>query len=172
MIHVVLDTNIYRNNSDRRNLNFKALEKLALANAVRLHITYVIEREFQTQQRDIYSKDIEKSLSGLSTLIRKQLSPDLSEAVNRLRDELELTKEKILSDAENQIVKWAESVNAIRQPLCLNQALEALEAYFQGKPPLKEIKIREDIPDSFIVRAIEMISNENGHIHVVAGETW
>jgi hypothetical protein len=170
LIHVVLDTNIFRNNPDRSNLNFRALEKLAKANSVKLHIPYVVEREFQTQQREIYSKDVDKSLSGLAGLVRKQLSPELLEKVNFLKKELENVKESILFDAEHQLVKWGQDINAVRHPLCLEQALNALEAYFQGKPPLKAIKVREDIPDSFVVRAIENISKDNGDIHVVAGD--
>ncbi len=170
MIHVILDTNIFRNNPDRSNLNFKALEKLATANSVELHIPYVVEREFQTQQRDIYSKDIEKSLSGLAGLSRRQLSPELLEKVELIKKELENQKEPILYDAEQQLVNWCLSINAIRHPLCLEQAIDSLEAYFQGKPPLKAVKVRDDIPDSFVVRAIEKISKENGDVHVVAGD--
>jgi len=60
LIHIVLDTNIYRNNPGRNNLNFQAIEKLANAGWLKLHVPYVVEREFQTQQREIYSRDLEK----------------------------------------------------------------------------------------------------------------
>lgn len=76
MIHVVLDTNIYRDNPRRDNLHFKALEKLSKAGVIRLHIPYVVMREFQTQQREIYSKDLAKTTSGLHSLSKKQLDTD------------------------------------------------------------------------------------------------
>ena len=85
MIHIVLDTNIYRHNPSRDNLNFKAVEKLAAARWLKLHIPYVVEREFQTQQRKIYSKDLEKAKSGLSGLLRKQLSPEVLEELNCIK---------------------------------------------------------------------------------------
>lgn len=170
LLHVILDTNIYRNNPDRSNLNFKALEKLAKANAITLYIPYVVEREFQTQQRDLYSKDLEKSLSGLSGLVRKPLSPELHDKVTNLLEELNNAKEPILSDSEDQFVKWSQSINGIRQPLCLEQAMGALEAYFKGSPPFKKIKNRDDIPDSFIVRAIEKIACDSGDVHIVVGD--
>lgn len=151
-------------------MNFKALEKLAIANSIKLHIPYVVEREFQTQQREIYSKDIEKALSGLNGLSRKQLSKELLEKVESIINELASQKEPILYESEQQIVNWYQSINATYHPLCLEQAVGSLEAYFQGKPPLKAIKVRDDIPDSFVVRAIEKILNENGEIHVVAGD--
>ena len=170
MIHVVLDTNIYRNNPSRNNLNFKAIERLANSNLVKLHIPYVVEREFQTQQREIYSQDLSKVLSGLSALTRKQLSIDILRKLNSLKDELDAESNHILSDAEDQLVQWSENIGANRYPLCLDQAHTALEAYFQGSPPLITAKVREDIPDSFIVQAINKLHANNGLMHVVAGD--
>lgn len=170
MIHVVLDTNIYRNNPKRDNLSFSALEKLSNAGRLKLHIPFVIEREFQTQQREIYKKDLEKAKSGLSGLLRRQLSAKLSKKLKRLKSKLEAESENILSDVELQFVEWAETIDANRHPLCIDQARDALEAYFHGFPPFKEPKIREDLPDSFIVQAIRSLCSENGNLHLVAGD--
>jgi hypothetical protein len=42
---------------------------------------------------------------------------------------------------------------------------------FQGTPPLKEVKNRNDIPDSFIVQSIYKLSSETKEeVHVVAGD--
>lgn len=170
MIHVVLDTNIYRNNPDRDNLHFKALEKLSKADSLCLHIPYVILREFQTQQREIYSKDLAKAISGLSGLSRKLLDKGILDKLNATRVELEGESENILSNAENQITNWASNIGANLYPLCLDQASLALEAYFQGNPPLKSVKNREDIPDSFIVQSIYKLNSETNGIHVVAND--
>jgi len=168
LIHVVLDTNIYRKCPSRDNLNFKAIEKLSIAKWVLLHIPYVVEREFQTQQREIYEKDLKKAVSGLAGLERKQLSPEILEKIKKLRDDLDKDYKSILSDAELQFINWAKNIGANRLPLCLDQANLALEAYFQGKPPLTNAKVRDDIPDSFIVQAINKLQVANGKIHVVA----
>ena len=168
MIHIILDTSIYRNNPSRDNLSFKAIEKLLDAKWATLHIPYVVEREFQTQQRKIYENDLKKVVSGLSGLARKQLSPDISIKIESLKKEIDNESENILSDAEYQFVKWAEDIGANRFALCLEQATVALEAYFQGKPPLKMVKNREDIPDSLIVQAIKKIHSTNTDTHVVA----
>lgn len=170
MIHVVLDTNIYRNNPSRDNLYFKALEKLSKAGSLRLHIPYIVLREFQTQQREIYSKDLAKTLSGLSSLSKTLLDKDILEKLVATKVELEGESEKILSNAENQITKWADAVGAKLHQLCLDQASLALEAYFQGKPPLKSVKNREDIPDSFIVQSILKLNSEVNGIYVVASD--
>ena len=170
MIHVILDTNIYRKNPDRKNPNFKTLEKLAKANSIRLHIPYVVLREFQTQQKEIYLKAHSRVISGLSTLSKKQLNTDILDKLEILKDLLEDELENTLSNTENQITNWANNIGANLYPLCLEQANAALEAYFQGTPPLKSIKTRKDIPDSFIVQSIFQLNKENNDIHVVSGD--
>lgn len=171
MIHVLIDTSIYRQNPKRDSLNFIAIEKLADANWLKVHIPYIVEREFQTQQREIYSKDLSNALSGLNGLERKQLSAKYSQKIKTIKDELDSKKDLILDDAEKQFTKWAKKINANRFPLCLEQTNEALEAYFRGKPPFKNVKSRDDIPDSFIVQSVLKICNEvDTQLHFVAND--
>lgn len=170
MIHVVLDTNIYRNNPTRDNLHFKALERLSKEGVIRVHIPYVVLREFQTQQREIYSKDLAKAVSGLSGLSRKQLDQALLNKLKAIRGELENKSEDILNSAESQITNWANSIGANIYPLCIDQTNAALEAYFQGTPPLKSVKNRDDIPDSFIIQSVYKLTSEAKQVHVVAGD--
>ncbi|MBW1867528.1 MAG: DUF4935 domain-containing protein [Deltaproteobacteria bacterium] len=169
MIHVLIDTSIYRQNPKRDSLNFRAIEKLADANWLKIHIPYIVEREFQTQQREIYSKDLSNAINGLNGLARKQLSLEYSETIQRITEELESKQELILDDAERQFTEWGKKINANRFPLCIEQTNEALESYFRGKPPFKNIKSRNDIPDGFIVQSVLKICNEvETQIHFVA----
>ena len=170
MIHIILDTNIYRANPARDSVDFLALSKLAKANELKLYLPYIVEREFQTQQREIYSKDFEKILSGLNGLSRKQLSNIFSSRIVDLEKEMKSIKSDLLSDAESQILVWSNSVNAERIPICLDQVNKAWEAYFTGTAPLKEPKIRDDIPDSFLIQAIIKIIQEHGTTHIVAND--
>jgi hypothetical protein len=170
LIHLVLDTNIYRNHPTRDNLQFKAVEKLAKAGLICLHIPYVVLREFQTQQREIYSNDLAKAVSGLTGLSKRLLDEDILEKLASAKAELEVESEKILSNAENQITIWAASIGARIHPLCLDQASLALEAYFRGEPPLKSVKNRADLPDSFIVQSILKLHDDHNSIHVVAAD--
>ena len=103
MIHLVLDTTVYRSNPSMDNLHFKAIEKLALAGELKLHIPYVVLREFQTQQREHYSKDLAKAISGLSGLTKKSLDKAIASKVAALKDDLETDSPSILSSAEDQI---------------------------------------------------------------------
>ena len=120
MIHVVLDTNIYRKNPSRNNLHFKAIEKLSKAKVIRIHLPYVVMREFQTQQRDIYSKALTKAKSGLSGLSRRQLSADIVNKLKTLEKQLNKESENILADAEKQITNWANNIGATLYRMALN----------------------------------------------------
>lgn len=81
---------------------------------MKLHIPYVVEREFQTQQREIYSKDIDKAISGLTGLARRQLSPELAKRISEIKTQVDGAREEVLSDAEMQIVQWEEGLSGFR----------------------------------------------------------
>jgi hypothetical protein len=167
LYYVVLDTNIYRQNPSRDNLHFRALERLSKGKIIRLYIPYIIMREFQTQQREIYSKDLDKALSGVTGLTRKQLDSALLYKLKDIKEKLENDSESILDGAEAQFTDWAKDIGAEIYPLCIDQTNAALEAYFQGNTPLNSVKNRNDIPDSFIVQSINKLRSEVGEVHAV-----
>jgi len=170
LIEIVLDTNVYWHNPAMNNLNFRALERLCKGNLVRLHIPYIVEREFQTQQREKYNNDLLKAGSALRSLSKKKLPANSGSQIQNIKTTLNAISEEILNSAEQYIIDWSKEVHAIRHPLCVDQAQEALEAYFQGLPPLNQPKEREDIPDSFLIRAIEKIHAKNNNLIVISGD--
>ncbi|MFK5951117.1 MAG: PIN domain-containing protein [Methylococcales bacterium] len=170
-INIVLDTNIYRHNPSRNNLDFKAIEKLALAGKLTLHIPYIVEREFITQQQEYYSKDIEKVLSGITSLIKKELPDNTLSIFRSFMNELEDHVDDINSNAENLFINWVEHIGANRMPICLDQAKAAMDDYFEGNLPFKTVKKRDDIPDGFIVQAIKTINDKSsGRVYVVSND--
>ena len=131
----------------------------------------MVEREFQTQQRKIYNDALRKVISGLSNLTKKNIPVKLLKKLSIYQKEIKEIENEILESAESEVADWFIKIDATRIPLCLDQANEALEAYFQGTPPLKNAKIRDDIPDSFIARAIEKIQPDCNELHIIVGDT-
>lgn len=170
MIHLVLDTSIYRADPGRKSPAFKAIERLLKAKIVKLHVPYVVEREFQTQEREKHKEAMDKVLSGLSYLSGKGLSATTLKKIVTYQKEIQDLQQGILEDAEKEIIDWLENLDASRIPLCADQAEKAFEAYFHGNPPLKSLKSRKDIPDSFIARSVEKILSENGNLHFVVND--
>lgn len=166
--HVVLDTNIYRKNPSRSDLAFQALERLCKAGIVKLHLPYIVEREFQTQQLALYKKELDASLAGLDAIIRKGLSPTTMESAKAIRGSLDAAAPLIYEDAVSALTNWAASIGADRHPITETQAIDAMEAYFQGKPPLKAPKTRDDIPDSFIFQTLISLASNTQSLVVVA----
>lgn len=172
MINIVLDTNIYRKNPSRSDLPFQALARLAKAGQVKVHIPYIVEREFQTYRRSLCQDDIRNADSALRSLLKKELSPATMTLVQGTLDGIEGYKEALLLDAEQSLPAWANDIGALRQELTIEQSRGALEAYFQGSAPLTEPKKRNDIPDSFIFQAIKAIPTLHRSSSSVKMASW
>ncbi len=76
MINLVIDTNIYRKNPKLDNSDFSVVKKLSDAHYLKVQVPYIVQREFQTQQREQCKKDLDKSLSGINALLRRPLTSD------------------------------------------------------------------------------------------------
>lgn len=166
--HVLLDTNIYRKNPSRSDLPFQALQRLCQQKVVSLHIPYVVEREFQTQQVSLYKKELDTATSALDAVIRKGLSATQLASTRLLRDQISAAAPAILTEVKESLPTWASAIGAIRHTITSAQALAAMEAYFLGSPPLKSPKTREDIPDSFIFQTVLELASTPVPLVVIA----
>ena len=166
--HLVLDTNIYRKSPKRKDLAFLALERLAKTGLAEVHLPYVVEREFQTQQVAQYKKETDASIGGLESLAKKGLEPAQLAVVQGLLTTLKATVPAIVAATEQALPNWIASIGGKRHPITEAQAIAAMEAYFLGLAPLKAAKIRDDIPDSFIFQVISELAKTNMPLVVVA----
>jgi hypothetical protein len=80
------------------------------------------------------------------------------------------SKNELIAERGNDFIQWMAEINAIRYGLNENETSAALFAYFNGEPPLKEPKIRKDIPDSFIYQTLLNIHNSENLYVVVEDE--
>lgn len=170
MINLVLDTSIYRKNPSRTNQNFEALKRLSKGNVLKLHIPYIVQREFQTHLASEIEKQVKEVEKGFNGLTRKEFTSDLKIKLDSVINEFREIKSQLISEGENQFIQWGTELGAEFHPLCLDQAVSSLEAYFTGLPPFKQPEERKDIPDGFIVQAINKIQQEFGNLTVVAGD--
>ncbi|EGQ8118640.1 PIN domain-containing protein [Vibrio cholerae] len=168
MIDLVIDTNIYRKNPKLDNSDFSVVKKLSGANYLKVKVPYVVLREFQTQQRELCKQDLDKSLSGINALLRRPLSTEKLDEIKAIKQTVEDSYDNTLEISENYFNNWLHSIGGMVIPLCEEQALNAMEAYFKGDAPLTGLKNREDIPDSFIVQAINKIIKISPKVVVIA----
>ncbi|MCF2861208.1 PIN domain-containing protein [Pseudoalteromonas sp. Cnat2-41] len=168
MINLVIDTNIYRKNPKLDNSDFSVVKKLSDAHYLKVQVPYIVQREFQTQQREQCKKDLDKSLSGINALLRRPLTSDKLDELKAIKQAVETAYDDTLEAAENYFNDWLNSIGGNVVALCEEQALNAMEAYFKGESPLTNLKNREDIPDSFIVQSINKISSQSQKVVVIA----
>lgn len=156
---VVLDTNIYRSNPRRDNLPFSALSRLCKADVVQLFVPYIVLREFQTQQSTQGKKQLAALVSAARSLGNQPGTPeDLSPQLAQLIDQLTAREAEIASGTEEYFLGWIKDNKANVVDLSASQAQSAMEAYFVGDTPLKEPKVRNDIPDALIFQAVRELA--------------
>ncbi len=170
MIHVVIDTSVYRQDPSRRKAGFKAVERLAKAEQLRLHIPFIVKREFLTQQIEEYEKHLTSIDSGINSLQRKVFAQEIQANLENFKNIFNHLRDQILKDLEDEFTKWADEYGVIMHPVADNHGSRVMESYFEGKPPFKSKKSRTDIPDAFIWEVVLDLMKSVDHVHVIAAD--
>ena len=157
-VHVVLDTNIYRQDPKRQKGAFRALERLAKAGLLKLYVPYFIEKEFISQsQIDVreHIRAIEKSIDSL----QKHILPDeIFNTISELRINITAISSRTDEALESEFLVWLNSLGAERLSIQPEHSLRVIQAYFDGKTAFKKQKSRADFPDAFIYESIYDLS--------------
>lgn len=153
--------------TNRKKAPFRVLSRLASENRVKLHVPYIVEREFVTGQIQEYGKAINQLEGALKNLARKKLPENIIERIKKYNEDFPEIREKINQHIELDMHLWLHGINAERYALDQSLTRNVFDAYFKGTPPFKEIKSRNDIPDAFIFESIKKILNELPELHVV-----
>lgn len=167
LINVFIDTCIYRQDSWRNKAAFRTITHLCKTNNMTIHIPFFVEREFISQLRDDYKKDITGSLSQIDSLLRKHMSPKQITKVKRIKQELEEIDTKLDRYISEEFNKWVKQIKAVKYGIRSSYGKRVAEAYFNGNPPFKYKKSRDDIPDSFIWETIIDITKTVGRLKII-----
>lgn len=171
MIHVALDTSIFRSKPRLDSPEFKALGYLVDKNCVRVHIPYIVEREFGSYLYHEHEKKIDRTINSLSGLTKHNkatsLVPELEQSLEKLKD-----KKEVLAEETNELFHdWLNSIDAVTYEFSGEEAKSAIDAYFYGHAPLKQPKNRNDIPDSFIYQAVKSLhATHEDQLHFVVND--
>ncbi|OEU71523.1 MAG: hypothetical protein BA863_08015 [Desulfovibrio sp. S3730MH75] len=160
MIHLVLDSNIFRQKPRLDSLEFKSIAYLDKKNNIRLHVPYFVEKEFVSFLENGQEKRIDSAIKLLEAASNyKNVGPATMNILEVLEN-VKSTKKEVIIERSKSFIDWLSEVNAERYPLNEQETQKALDAYFYGKLPLKEPKVRKDIPDSFIFQTILSLKGE------------
>ena len=160
MIHLVLDSNIFRKKPRLDSPEFKSIAYLAKKNDIRLHIPYFVEKEFVSFLENEQEKRIDSAIKLLEAVSNYKNTGPATIKILEMLENVKSTKKEIIIERSRSFINWISEVNAERYHLNEQETQKALDAYFYGKLPLKEPKVRKDIPDSFIFQTILSLKGE------------
>jgi len=169
MIEVVLDTNIYSSDPLRRTARFNALLRLAKSGKLHLHIPYLVQKEFLSQQTEHYEQLVSSVGNSIIELQRK-VSPNLVKKLDGIKDSFSKIQDDLISFPTIEFNKWINEVNGVVHSISELHGVQVIEDYFEGAPPFKNKKSRLDIPDSFIWQVISDLANQFDVLYVVAND--
>lgn len=171
MIHVVLDTNIYRSKPRLNSPEFKSLGYLAQKNCICIHVPYIVEHEFSSYLFHEHKKKIDRTIKSLTDLVNHPKADDSIPELKQSLDKLVDNKEELYCETKEMFLEWMDSVDAVRYEFSEKEAKDGFDAYFYGKSPLKQPKVRGDIPDSLIYQAMKSLHAKYGDdLHFVAAD--
>ena len=170
MIHLVIDSSVFRRSPRLDSREFVVLSEMMDAEKVTLHVPYVVEREVATALEQNQRQRLTNAISNMSKALAYDPTGPKSTKLGNALEELKEDLDDLVSERVAALSKWIKKHKAVRLALTLEQSNNALEAYFKGDPPLKQAKSRKDIPDSFIFQQIIDLKKHCGADLVVVVE--
>lgn len=149
MIDVVIDTSIYRADPRRKKPAFRAVERLAKAGKLRIHLPYFVQHEFITHMQDEYAKPLREIRKLLGDTDRKIAVLGIRAKSLPKKHQIKKLLERVEAAAERDFKSWAKAVNAKPHSIRNHHGKQIAKDYFKGHAPFSGKKARNDIPDSF-----------------------
>lgn len=144
MIHLVIDTNIYTDNPRRNNAAFKAVKRLANANALKLYIPYFVKWEFLTQEIKKFKEVFSRVDKGLKGLLRRDYWGNFKTQLNNIKQQISVVQDQMKKYPIVEFTRWAADLDAEYLPIGYKHDRKVARDYFKGAVPFKAIKNRND----------------------------
>ena len=151
MIHVVIESNIYKSEGLNKSQNLALLKDMGNNNFVKIHIPWFVYKECVTESIKIGNEQFEnaiKTINKISVHYRKK------NEIGEIQNKLTCLKNNVI-DIEQK--KWKDFIkisNAKLYNYDKEGSQQVFEDYFEGNPPFSALKARKDIPDAFIFQDI------------------
>ena len=171
MIHLIIDTNIYTGNPGRNNAAFKAVKRLAIANALKLYIPYFVKWEFLTQEIKNFKDDFSRVDKGLNGVLRRDYRGNFRIQLDNIKQQVSAIYNQMKKYPIVEFSRWAADLGAEFLPIGYKHDRKVARDYFMGAVPFKAIKNRNDIPDAFIWQATKDIAGTVDTLYVVCNDS-
>ena len=170
MMHVVIDTSVYRTDPKRGKAGFQAITRLAAARRIRIHLPYYIRQEVLTQQAELLSKEFNKAIKSLASVERITAQKSTVDVINQTLGEIKKLANDAAATACEELDFWIENTQTLTYEFDDSHGKRVTDAYFAGGEPFSRPKHRMDFPDGFIYESVKDISGKHGTLHVIVAD--
>ena len=169
MINIILDTNTYRADIGRKSAPFMVLEELAKSELLCLHLPYYIDQEFKTQLQE--SAELLQSATKLiDKAVKLPISSELAGALSDLSQRISNVSAEVANELHQGFDAWKKVTGARSHALDQSHGHRVTDAYFGGRPPFTEPKVRKHIPDAFVFQQVADIAQAAEEVVFVCGD--
>lgn len=168
MLHILIDSCIYRADRKRNKPAFRALTRLARAGVLQLHIPEYVKGEVLSQQQRDVRDQISKMKAAAEALLRTTGAANMSvkaEEVVKLATDMGTQAE---DSVKAELQSWIAEVKASEHPVRGDHGARVASAYFAGSAPFRAAKQRDDLPDAFIWETALDLVEEHGTLIVIS----
>jgi rRNA-processing protein FCF1 len=170
LLHVIIDTSIYRKDPKRDKVGFRALGRLCKGQKVKLYVPEVVKREFVSQQKTAIEEHIQTILNAAKSVSRRSKESKLMEFALKTMALADTIAPRVESKTRLEFKGWIEQCGAEVLAIRPKHGNRVIDDYFGGNPPFTSPKHRDDIPDSFIFQNIVDVASDQEIVNVIVND--
>lgn len=170
MLHVLLDTNILRQDPQRKSAAFQVLGRLGNAGSLKIHIPYLVRKEFLGHREEEYVEPLQEIEKIYSKIVKKPLPTELQEDLTKQSSALIASISEVCEWVESEFKVWCDHVGAEIHEIHPHHGEKVVESYFKGELPFKKKKNRDDFPDAFILESLKDLASNVDLLNVVVAD--
>ena len=170
MIHVLFDTSALRRVNVTKSVIAKALTRLAQERKITVHVPEVVVKEYSSGQEQDCRKKLSKLRKAIADLRRIPLSKELEGQLSQASVGMVDLGKQTMAFAQHHLAEWLKASQAMVHPISDRHGARVMNDYFNGQPPYKEKKYRDDIPDSFIWQVVLDIFDKEKDMSVITSD--
>ena len=170
MIHLVIDTSIFRQDPQRKTVAFRSIEQLGERGHLCIHIPYFVKHEFLSHLKEEFVDSVLTFQKCTKDLKRKVSMLGIKTTIRPSERQIEHLCKAIEGKIDQDFLKWTKKTKAKTLTISNHHGKRVANDYFSGNAPFSGRKSRKDMPDAFIFQSVRDLSRKFDHLHVVAAD--
>jgi hypothetical protein len=170
MLHIFLDSTVYKSEPARISKHFAQLAQLAENDFLQIHISEINLGEILSEIDHEIKKQESHTLEALNKALRYRLKDASYEAGKELKVQCQSWFASALQNAKDEFNNWILQSKVVKHAINQNDTENVWKMYFLGHAPFRDIKTRDDIPDAFIWQVLLKIASQYDEFYFVSAD--